>query len=109
MGLVVARGGLDARVHRHHAQDQEANATLADLDRALRDHGLARRCRGETNRDVNSSSRSSVDTRRWTRVHRRSRVLCGATYPLQPFHLAPVRDRRHDLPLLRRALVRGFS
>src|SRR6185503_15620252 len=106
MGLVDACGCLDPRDHRHHIKNQKANTPFADQHCALCDHGLARgHCR-ETDLDADPSAGNSLDTRGWTRVHRRARVLCRTANSLQPLYLAPLRDRGHHVSLLRRALVR---
>src|SRR5215218_2535319 len=109
MGLVVAGGDLDPRNRRHHLKNQKANTLLADLHRPVRDYGLACGCCSETDLHVSPGSRNTFDIRRRARVHRWPRVLCRGSNSLQPFHLAPLRDRRHHVPLLRRALVRSLA
>ena len=51
--------------------------------------------------------RDSPHTRRRHRLHRRPRILRRPPHKVQPLHLAPLRDRRNDLSLLRCALVRS--
>src|SRR6185369_5122376 len=103
MGLVIAGGNLGTCNRRHHLKDQQENTTFADRYRALRDHGLARDRRRETDLDADPGAGNSVDTRGRTRLHRWARILCRTAYSLQSLHLAPLRDRRHHVPLLRRA------
>src|SRR6266568_2234395 len=49
--------------------------------------------------------RSGVDTRRRHRLFFRRRLLCRTSRSLRALRLAPIRPRRHRLPLLRGALV----
>ena len=67
--------------------------------------GITLKIRKRT-RDVDSCAGDLVDLCGRCCVHRRACVLCVRAHALQPFHLAPLRHRRHDLPLLRGALVR---
>src|SRR6185369_6044115 len=109
VGMVVARNNLSAGHPWHHTENYSPHALFADHDRLVRHHGLAGdRCH-QADSAAGASTWNCFNLRRRHRLHGRPRILRRTTAALQPFHLALVCNCRHDLPLLRRALVRVVS